>query len=104
LEKDTPGQIFGITFKSDGKSEEKDEESFTQRPKNEDLSYEEHDTKSYDQEEKKKEFKYLFMFGFALFAIFAMIFLGSTEDDRAEDYRDYTYQKRKARQKDLHDV
>lgn len=74
LEKDTPGQIHGITYKSDGKSSstesgENVSEKFTQRAKKEDFYYEESDIKeTQDYKEKTKASSY-FVFGFVCIVI-----------------------------------
>lgn len=76
LEKDTPGQIFGVTFKSDGKSsmpeEEPISEKFTQRPKNEDTYYEEHDIKD-THDFKKNQLSWRVYFGFGVFLVFVLV-------------------------------
>lgn len=78
LEKDTPGQIFGITFKSDGKSDSSDSssenisEKLTQRPKDEDTSYEEHDIKD-THEYKANVLGPRFFFALGIMISFALI-------------------------------
>lgn len=75
LEKDTPGQIHGITYKSDGKSSSADEadekvsEKFTQRPKSEDFYYEESDVKETQDYKERTKFSTYFGFGFAIVVI-----------------------------------
>lgn len=102
LEKDTPGQIHGITYKSDGKSTESSTESdekvsdkFTQRAKNEDFYYEESDVKeTQDYRERTKVSSY-FWFGFCLvlivaFAVSADSMARSTlRDERDRAMREY---------------
>lgn len=99
LEKDTPGQIHGITYKSDGKSssdsDEKVSEKFTQRAQNEDFTYEESDIKeTQDYRERPKASSY-FMFGFCLVLITAFLLTvdGLTKnqlrDERERAMREY---------------
>lgn len=77
MEKDTPGQIHGITYKSDGKSStesssENVSEKFTQRPQ-EDFSYEEHDQRgTFEYEKNRITPRHYFIFGF--FAIFLLFY------------------------------
>lgn len=87
LEKDTPGQILGVTFKSDGKStsssssSEPISEKFTQRPQNEDTYYEEHDikeTKYYKQRDISP--RIWFAFGFMLIFLITSYLMSSPED------------------------
>jgi hypothetical protein len=89
LEKDTPGQIFGITFKSDGKStassEEPVSEKLTQRPKNEDTYYEEHDIKdTRDFKKERMSAKIYFAFGILLAFIGFTLLMGT--DSATETY------------------
>lgn len=101
LEKDTPGQIHGIIYKSDGKSSstsesnEKVSEKFTQRAKNEDFYYEESDIKeTQDYRERTKASSY-FMFGFFLVLITAFMLTGDKltksqlRDERERAMREY---------------
>jgi hypothetical protein len=92
LEKDTPGQIFGVTFKSDGKStssstsssksSEPISEKFTQRPKDEDNLYEEHDvTDTNDFRKNQLGYRVYFVFGvLGAFMLFYLLSSSKTSD------------------------
>lgn len=90
IEKDTPGQIFGVTFKSDGKSSntssEPISEKFTQRPQSEDTFYEEHDVKD-THDYKKNQLGPRFYFTIGMMIVF-IAFLFSMEG-RKESYIEY---------------
>lgn len=89
LEKDTPGQIFGVTFKADGKSTDEQDpisEKFTQRAKNEDFSYEEHDkTQTRDYRANIAGNRFLFWIAFFLFLSFLLAFANKDASDEFND-------------------
>lgn len=103
MEKDTPGQILGVTFKSDGKSSSSSEpvsDKFTQRPTDEDSYYEEHDikeTKYYKQREITPGM--YFLVGFVMiFFLTAFLF-----ESKKGDYINYERDLALARQKQQKD-
>lgn len=88
LEKDTPGQIFGITFKTDGKSSsstssEPLSEKFTQRPKNEDTYYEEHDIKD-TSDFKRNIIGPRVYFGLGVLLVFVAFFASLTSESAGD--------------------
>lgn len=103
LEKDTPGQIFGVTFKSDGKSNtttsEPISEKFTQRPDNEDTYYEEHDVTD-THEYKKNQLGPRFYFVFGMLIVFlAFLFTTSSKTESFIEYeRDRTLAEQRQRE------
>jgi DnaJ-class molecular chaperone len=101
LEKDTPGQIFGVTFKSDGKSDASEEplsDKFTQRPQNEDFSYEKHDIKDTD-EYKASQFGFNFFFGvgLGLICFLTILVINRSTPEYVDAYRDFTLEQQKRR-------
>lgn len=93
LEKDTPGQILGVTFKSDGKSTESEssQEKFTQRPKGEDHYYEEHDIKdTIDYKKNQIDFRTYFGFGFLIVFVLGVYLLNEKKEDFINIERDKT--------------
>lgn len=95
LEKDTPGQIFGVTFKSDGKSStstsEPISEKFTQRPDTQDTVYEEHDVK--DTHEYKKNYlgpRFYFIFGMLIVFVAFMLTTMNSRESIVNHERDKT--------------
>jgi hypothetical protein len=101
LEKDTPGQIFGITFKSDGKSSTSEpiSEKFTQRPTNEDTFYEEHDkTGSQEYQKNRVEPRAYFWLGFLGIFVLAVMLMNSKTEDILEYERDKTLAEQQLRQ------
>jgi DnaJ family protein A protein 3 len=101
LEKDTPGQIFGITFKSDGKSSTSEpiSEKFTQRPTNEDTFYEEHDkTGSQEYQKSRVDARAYFWLGFLGIFILAVMLTSSKTEDILEYERDKTLAEQQLRQ------
>jgi hypothetical protein len=101
LEKDTPGQIFGITFKSDGESSTSEpiSEKFTQRPTNEDTFYEEHDkTGSQEYQKNRVEPRAYFWLGFLGIFVLAVMLMNSKTEDILEYERDKTLAEQQLRQ------
>lgn len=100
LEKDTPGQIFGVTFKSDGKSNtttsEPISEKFTQRPDNEDTYYEEHDVKD-THEYKKNKLGPRFYFVVGMMIVFIAFLFAM--DKKSESFLDYERDRTLAQQR-----
>jgi DnaJ-class molecular chaperone len=92
LEKDTPGQIFGITYKSDGKSSsEPISEKFTQRPKDEDTFYEETDIKDTHAYKKNQiDARTYFMLGVVLVFTLLLLVLDNKKDEIVNYERDQT--------------
>lgn len=86
LEKDTPGQIFGITFKSDGKSDPPISDKFTQRPNDEDAYYEAHDVRD-TLDYKKNVLGSRFYFAFGMLIVFVLFLLSLS--DNSENFIDY---------------
>lgn len=103
LEKDTPGQIYGITHKSDGKSDnsssnETISEKFTQG-KNSVNEEEEEILKNPEEiKRKKSEFKWFFMLGvIAIYLVAIYIMRENEEEVLVEKYRELTLEKQRAR-------
>ena len=105
LEKDTPGQIFGVTFKSDGKSSssakssEPISEKLTQRPTNEDTFYEEHDTKDTNDHRKNQlDYRTYFIFGFFGVFVISWMLMTKKAPEILEYERDRTIAEQQLRQ------
>lgn len=87
---------MGITFKSDGKSEtntssEPLSEKFTQRPKDEDFYYEEHDiTETRDYKKGQLGPRFYFMVGILLVFLFFTFGAASNTDSLIDYERDKT--------------
>jgi hypothetical protein len=83
MEKETPGQIHGITYKSDGKSssssDHEDLSKKTQRPPNEDFSYDSNDYEN-TQEFKAKKAASSRYFKMGFFVVLAIFFLSQASD------------------------
>lgn len=89
LEKDTPGQIFGVTFKSDGESSENISEKQTQRPKDEDTYYEEHDTSDTDQAKRKDVGpQAYYMLGIVMFIFIVLLIFAEKSDEILQEERE----------------
>lgn len=111
LEKETPGQIYGVTFKSDGKSSSSNNsetlsEKFTQREKEEEEKETYPDLDEFRK--KRREYQYYFGMGVLVVIILALILGGeSWETKTANDFHDYTIAKQRARkptENPLHDA
>ena len=100
LEKDTPGQIFGVAFKSDGKSSEDENlsEKFTQGVGIEENKYEEEpdhkDTVDYHREQKSNKFWFGVGFVMVIFLI-GMSMAEKTSEENHYKFRDYTLEKQR---------
>jgi hypothetical protein len=92
MEKDTPGQIHGITYKSDGKSTSNSEDisDKTQRARNEDFYYEEKDETDTKQYKTTKEVnRKFYLIGFIMiFVIYALSQAENTTKSYLEMERD----------------
>jgi hypothetical protein len=81
-----------VTFKSDGKSststEEPISEKFTQRPKNEDTYYEEHDIKD-THDFKKEQMSWRVYFGFGILLVFILISSMVSSNENMSNVLDY---------------
>ncbi|XP_070496457.1 protein tumorous imaginal discs, mitochondrial-like isoform X1 [Chironomus tepperi] len=100
LEKDTPGQIYGITYKSDGKSEntssETISEKFTQGKNS--VKEEEDDPNPEEVKRKKSEYKYFFLLGLiSIYIITVLVMREKQDEDLVNKYRDLTFEKQRAR-------
>jgi hypothetical protein len=90
-----------VTFKADGKSSSEQDpisEKFTQRAKNEDFSYEKHDTtQTREYRDNIEGNKFLFWFGFFLFTAFLLFFSNKNADQEFNDtLREQTLAKQRA--------
>jgi hypothetical protein len=91
MEKDTPGQIYGMTQKSDGKSDEQFE---TQRAHAE----EENNFDSEKLKEKQTQYKWYFFIGVVGITFLAFHLFGVHEEATAVDsMREYYLEKEAAR-------
>lgn len=84
-----------MTFKSDGKSSSSSSETisekFTQRPKDEDTHYEEHDqTETLDYKKNQLDYRVYFAFGVLGIFIISYVFTSTKTQDMLDYERDRT--------------
>lgn len=94
-----------MTFKSDGKSTNKDEtinEKFTQRPSDDDFSEEDAKKHAEVSENQRNDFTWYFLLGFgSIFVLFFLMNSPKWETEQNNQFRDETLEKQHKLKKEL---